>query len=101
MMSEFNDYAFELRYELYHFEELGLDWDKDIEIEKYDDYESGSLYRTKQFEHPNPIVFQGNKPVVEHIDYPYPDNDWTVMSRRMYETLLSVGDFPHRLIPMV
>jgi hypothetical protein len=100
-MSEFNDYAYQLRYDIYHFEELGLDWDKDIEIEKYDDYESGSLYSTKQFEHPNPIIFQGNKPVVEHIDYPYPDNDWTVMSRRMYETLLSVGDFPHRLIPMV
>lgn len=100
-MSEFNDYAYELRYDVYHFEELGLDWDKDIEIEKYDDYESGSLYRTEQFKHPNPIIFQGNKPVVEHIDYPYSDNDWTVMSRRMYDTLLSVGDFPHRLIPMV
>ncbi len=100
-MSEFNDYAFDLDYDLYHFEELGLDWDKDIEIEEYDDYESGSLYRTKQFEHPNPIIYTGYWKVVKHIDYPHTDNYWNVMSKRMYETLLSVGDFPHRLIPMV
>jgi hypothetical protein len=101
MMSEFNDYAFELSWEVSHFREFGLDWDKDIEIEKYDDYEEFSVTDVDLFEHPNPIIFQGCKPIVRHIDYPYPDNDWNVMSRRMYEVLLSVGDFPHRIIPIV
>jgi hypothetical protein len=100
MMSEFNNYAYELSWDVDHFRELGLDWDKDIEIEKYDDYEKFSITDTDLFDHPNPIIFQGCKPIVRHIDYPYPDNHWNVMSRKMYEVLLSVGDFPHRLIPI-
>jgi hypothetical protein len=99
-MFEFNEIAYILSWDVEHFEELGiLDWKEDILIEEFEGYESGALYQTKKFEHPTPIIYQGYKPVVEHIDYPYPDNAWNIMSRRMYETLLSVGDFPHRVIP--
>lgn len=102
MMSEFNEKVLELSYDVEHYERCGIqDWRNDIEIEKYENYESHLFYRPNEFEHPTPIIYQGYKPVVEHIDYPEADNSWNVMSKRMYEVLLSIGDFPHRVIPVV
>lgn len=34
-------------------------------------------------------------------DYPYTRPSWPIMSKRMLETLLSVGEFPHQVIPVV
>jgi hypothetical protein len=105
MKSEFNDIAYRLRYEVNHFGDFGLDWSEDIEIINYDTYWSGSLYSPVPYgpptKHPNPIIFKGYWDVMKHIDFPYNSDYWSVMSKKMYETLLSVGTFPHRLIPMV
>jgi hypothetical protein len=100
-MSEFNDYAYKLSWDVEHFERCGIqDWRNDIEIQDYEIY--GHLfYRTTEFEHPNPLIFQGHIPFLEHIDYPESNIYWNIMSKRMYETLLSVGEFPHRVIPIV
>jgi hypothetical protein len=100
IMSEFEDYAYKLSWEVNHFRELGLDWNEDIEIVRYEGYDDYLFNKTTEFKHPNPIIYQGCKPIVEHIDYPYPNNSWNVMSRRMYETLISVREFPHRVIPV-
>jgi hypothetical protein len=101
MKSEFNDIAYRLRYEVNHFEDFGLDWSEDIEIIKFDDLWKCEVTDEEKFEHPNPIIFKGYWEVIRHIDFPYNSIFWSVMSRKMYETLLSVGNFPHRLVPMV
>jgi hypothetical protein len=101
IMPEFNEVAYKLSWDVEHFEELGiLDWEYDIFIEEFEGYDEKLFTYVEECKHPNPIMFQAYKPVVEHIDYPYPDNLWNIMSRRMYETLLSIGDFSHRVIPI-
>lgn len=100
MKSEFDEVAYKLNYDVTHYEECGLDWKEDILIEKYDGYLSYEYFETEPIVHPNPVIFQGYLDVVKHIDYPEPDNNWNVMSRRMYDVLLSIGDFPHRVIPV-
>lgn len=100
MKSEFNEVAYDLVWDVDHFAELKLDWDTDIYFEKYDEYAGYELFETEPFLHPTPLIYTGDLETVRYIDYPYPDNYWNVMSRRMLDTLLSVGDFPHRAIPV-
>lgn len=100
MKSELKEIAYELEYEVNHFEDLGLDWRKDIEIVKYDNYPDYRYFDTEPVNHPDPVIYTGYLDIVRHIDYPYPDNSWNVMSRKMYEALLSVGDFPHQSMPV-
>jgi hypothetical protein len=50
---------------------------------------------------PQPLVFYGFNDKLEQIDYPYLDRDWSMMSKRMLNTLLAVRDFPHRAFPVV
>jgi hypothetical protein len=52
---------------------------------------------------PEEIVFAGLKDWLSPTDYPYiPEvSDWPIISRRMLDVLLSVGDFPHQVIPVV
>lgn len=49
---------------------------------------------------PNPVIFDVIGDVFETIDYPYLDVRWPIMSKRMLNTLLSVGDFRHRAYPL-
>jgi hypothetical protein len=49
----------------------------------------------------NPVVFDVIGDIFEIIDYPYLDVTWPVMSKRMLDTLLSVGDFRHRAYPLL
>jgi hypothetical protein len=49
---------------------------------------------------PNPVVFEANFKVTRQSDYPCNDVNWPIMSPRMLEILRSVGDFPHRLVPV-
>lgn len=69
-------------------------------FQKYDGYAGYELDFTEPFTHPAPLIYKGYLDVVRHIDYPYPDNMWSVMSRRMLKALLSVGDFPHQAVPV-
>jgi hypothetical protein len=52
---------------------------------------------------PEEIVFAGLKDWLSPTDYPYiPEvSYWPIISRRMLDVLLSVGDFPHQVIPVV
>jgi hypothetical protein len=50
---------------------------------------------------PNPVEFDAIGKVFETLDYPYTDVWWIIMSKRMLDTLLSVGNFRHRAYPVV
>lgn len=49
---------------------------------------------------PNPILFEADLEAAKYSDYPSNDVHWPIISPRMLEILQSVGDFPHRLIPV-
>jgi hypothetical protein len=100
-------YAYKLSWEVDHFEDFLLPdfdneiWRNDLWIEEWNDYSSTLDSDIKLFEHPTPIVYKGEIAVVKHIDFPYTDNGWLVMSKKMLEVLKSVGDFSHREIPVI
>lgn len=100
MKSEPNEIAHRLDYDVEHYERLYFDWNEDLIFQKYDGYVGYKYYGTEPFPHPEPVIFLGHPTITRYIDYPQTDNGWTVMSRQMYQTLLSVGDFPHRIIPV-
>jgi hypothetical protein len=56
--------------------------------------------RTEQLRVPDPVLFEANVKVTRQSDYPCNDSNWPLMSPRMIETLRTVGDFPHRLVPV-
>lgn len=49
---------------------------------------------------PKPVLFEANFQVTQQSDFPCNDVDWPIMSSRMIEILRTVGDFPHRLVPV-
>jgi hypothetical protein len=101
MSALFSEIAYELRWDLDHFEDYHiLDWSYDLEMEPFPGIEKADMYDVKPFPHPSPVIFRAYPDIVNYIDYPYPENHWPVMSKRMYEALRSVGNFPHRVIPV-
>jgi hypothetical protein len=52
---------------------------------------------------PENIAFIGLREALASIDYPYiyEVNNWPIMSKRMVETILSVGDVPHQTVPVI
>jgi hypothetical protein len=50
---------------------------------------------------PERIEFGSIRSMLAQTDFPYTDAGWPIMSKRMLETLLSVGSFPHRAYPIV
>jgi hypothetical protein len=49
------------------------------------------------FEYPShSIEFHGYESSLSITDYPYTDVHWPIMSKRMLDTLLAVGEFPYR-----
>jgi hypothetical protein len=100
MTLEFDEIAYKLDQEVYHFETYNVDWNEDLVFEEYNGYIGYDTEGIELFEHPTPVIFQGYLDFVKYIDYPVCSNNWHVMSRRMYEILISVGDFPHRVIPV-
>ena len=50
---------------------------------------------------PNRIEFEAIGSMLAMTDYPYTYTGWPIMSKRMLNTLLSVGSFPHRAYPVV
>jgi hypothetical protein len=49
---------------------------------------------------PDPVEFDVIGKIFEVIDYPYTDVRWPIMSKRMLDTLSSVGNFRHRAYPL-
>jgi hypothetical protein len=50
---------------------------------------------------PERVEFEAIGSMLDKIDYMYTDSGWPIMSKRMLDTLLSVGTFPHRAYPVV
>jgi hypothetical protein len=52
---------------------------------------------------PEELIFAGLKDWLSPTDYPYiyEPRNWPIISRRMLDVLLSVGDFPHQVIPIL
>jgi hypothetical protein len=82
-----------------HCASITLGGDKGIakrEFTKDDDY------RVVNAQMPKEIIFIADRKYLSMTDFPnLEDADyWPVMSRRMAEVILSVGDFPHQIIPV-
>jgi hypothetical protein len=98
-MEQRTDRAYRLIWEFDHLE--FCDAENDIELCIFPEWEETSkLRQTTPYELPDPVLFEGDFKVLPCTDYPTNNADWPVMSRRMYYTLLALGDFPHRVIPI-
>ncbi len=93
--------AYQLEWDVDHFEKYDIEEQDDLTFIEFGGYDKFAIYQTASFPVPNPLVFSGYPPIVKGIDFPYTDNRWTVISPRMYEVLLSVGNFSHRALPTV
>ncbi|MBX3161337.1 MAG: hypothetical protein KF773_35570 [Deltaproteobacteria bacterium] len=64
---------------------------------------SGSVYfqSTRPLTVPAAIYFAANFETLKTIDFPLVNVSWPVMSKRMLESLRSVGEFEHRAVPVI
>ncbi len=75
---------------------------EDSEIRKYPHRGSNSLFSwPKRIEGLDGAVFDCDGERIQISDFPSVKEDWPIMSRKMLDILLSVGDFPHQAIPVV
>lgn len=60
------------------------------------------VWRVLKAQMPKEMKFTVNREWLSETDFPYMEDvrSWTIMSKRMVEVLLSVGDFPHQIIPI-
>jgi hypothetical protein len=58
-------------------------------------------WRVVNAQMPKEIVFTVSQKWLKDTDFPYIENVsfWPIMSKKMVKVLLSVGDFPHQIIP--
>jgi hypothetical protein len=91
-------------------EAYNLDWDLnhlgddefDAQLVKFSGYENiVRLASPKRYSLPEKVFFEANFRKLESTDFPYNDVNWPIMSKRMLDVLLSVGSFPHRVIPVI
>jgi hypothetical protein len=63
---------------------------------------SDNDYRVVNAQMPKDIIFAAERKHLNMTDFPRLEDAhfWPVMSRKMAEVLLSVGDFPHQIIPV-
>jgi hypothetical protein len=98
-MEQRTDRAYRLTWELDH--KKFNDREHDMEIWEFPGSDGTTrLMETTVYDLPNPVIFNADFAQLTRTDYPENDVNWPVMSRRMYYVLCSVGDFPHRAIPI-
>jgi hypothetical protein len=98
-MEQRTERAYRLIWATQHLE--FCDQEYEIEIRESPELEwTASLMETTPSSLPDPVVFYTDPDFSLYTDYPTNNVYWPVMSRRMYYTLLTVGDFPHRVIPI-
>ncbi len=79
-----------------------LDWKEDALLEPPENQQYGTLFsETEDFNLPATLFFRAFFSTMKGIDFPANDVSWPIMSKRMYDVLLSFGDFPHRAYPCV
>ncbi|MGB8699063.1 MAG: hypothetical protein WCD18_06580 [Thermosynechococcaceae cyanobacterium] len=98
-MEKQTDRAYRLTWEFDHME--FYDGECEIELHEFPGWEkTNGFYKTTLYNLPDPIVFEADFEALTRTDYPISNVGWPIMSRRMYYTLLMVGDFPHRVFPV-
>jgi hypothetical protein len=60
------------------------------------------VWRVLKAQMPKEMKFVVNREWLSETDFPYMEDveNWTIMSKRMVEVLLSIGDFPYQIIPI-
>jgi hypothetical protein len=98
-MEQRADRAFRLSWEFDHMQ--FYDGEYEMELHEFPDWEkTNALFETTPYNLPETVVFEADFEALSRTDYPTNNVYWPVMSRRMYYTLLTVGDFSHRVIPV-
>jgi hypothetical protein len=98
-MGQRADTAYRLTWETSHLE--FCDEEYDLELEEFLEWEStNGLYEANPYSLPSPTIFYAHPIALSCIDYLTNNVCWPIMSRRMYHTLLTVGNFPHQVIPI-
>jgi hypothetical protein len=103
--------AYYLRLSLEHLNSLPEPEDREYgEVEDFDaliyeptkpeDADDDSLLRVIPYQVPEPINWLSFLDRLHQVDFLRSDLSWTIMSKRMLYVLRSVGDFPHKAIPM-
>ena len=78
-----------------------VDLDADAWLVKFSGYENIQLALLKEYNLPEKIEFDAIFDVIQRSDFPINDVGWSIMSQKMLDILLSIGSFPHRVIPLV
>lgn len=98
-MEQRTDRAYRLSWSTDHMELY--DGEEEIHLREFPGSEwIGGLIEHPPCDLPNPVIFEADFSALRDTDYPISDVNWPVMSRRMYYTLLALGDFPHRITPV-
>lgn len=76
--------------------------DYDAEVVRFPGWEQVAGWQsTRDIQTPDSIYFLANFDTLARTDYPANNVSWPIMSRRMLETLLSLGDVRRRVVPVV
>lgn len=78
-----------------------VDVDTDAWLVKFPGAENVHLSILREYDLPERIEFDAIFDVIQTSDFPINDVGWPIMSKKMLNTLLSVGNFPHKAIPVV
>jgi hypothetical protein len=93
------DKAYRLNCNIDHLVKVRIDEDAWL-IRNSQRYEDNFNY-THPLDLPERIEFGSIRSMLAQTDYPYTDVGWPIMSKRMIDTLLSVGSFAHRTYPII
>jgi hypothetical protein len=81
-------------------QDLG-DLEHDADLVKFDGFEATSFDLTELLSLPDVIYFEAAFHVITQKDYILNDMLWPILSKKMLNVLISVGDFPHRAVPII
>jgi hypothetical protein len=98
-MEQRADRAYRLSWATDHMELY--DGEEEIHLREFPGSEwIAGLIEYPPYDLPNPVIFEADFSALRDTDYPISDINWPVMSRRMYYTLIALGEFPHRVTPV-
>lgn len=98
-MERGRDRAYRLIWDFEHLK--SCDQEYDLEIYESQEFEwTTRLMETDSHNFSEPVIFYTDPDFCAYTDYPVNNVKWPIMSRRMYYTLLNVGNFPHQVIPI-
>jgi hypothetical protein len=95
------DQAYRLSWNTDHIYDVDVDaW---LRVREFPDApDESAFWRIKEnLNLPERVEFDAIGVIFETIDYPYTDVRWPIMSKRMLDALLSVGDFHYIAYPLV